>query len=97
MELKERFYKNVNKAQIWPKIKNNARTIQAGIWNHKSLNAKFTFLNKILILFSSKSTVSSVEILIMLRSIESYGLVVTSKAYLEYFRNYGKISVLTHT
>ena len=31
---KEQFYKN-NAAQIWPKIKNNVRTIQAGIWNHK--------------------------------------------------------------
>ena len=34
------------------------------------INAKFTFLNKIL-LFSSNSTVSSVEILQMLRAIES--------------------------
>ena len=29
----EQFYKN--EAQIWPKVKNNIRTIQAGIWNHK--------------------------------------------------------------
>ena len=42
------------------------RTIQAGIWNHKS---KVYFLNKI-ILFSSNSTVSSVEILQMLRLIK---------------------------
>ena len=27
------FYKN--EAQIWPKIKNNVGTIQAGIWNHR--------------------------------------------------------------
>ena len=33
------FYKN-NEAQMWPKIKNNVRTIQAGIWNHK---CKFYF------------------------------------------------------
>ena len=51
---------------MWPKIKNNARIIQVRIWNH---NSKFTFLNEI-ILFSSNSTVSSVEILQMLRSIE---------------------------
>ena len=30
----EQFYKN-NEAQIWPKIKNNIRTIQTGVWNHK--------------------------------------------------------------
>ena len=33
-----RFYKNnicKNEAQIWPKIKNNVRTMKAGIWNHK--------------------------------------------------------------
>ena len=33
--LEEQFYKN-NEAQIWPKIRKNERTIQAGIWNHKS-------------------------------------------------------------
>ena len=60
----EQFYKN-NEAQIWPKTKNNVRTIEAGVWNHR---CKVTFLNKIL-LFSSNSTVSSVEILQMLRSI----------------------------
>ena len=31
---KKQFYKN-NAAIICPKIKNNVRTIQAGIWNHK--------------------------------------------------------------
>ena len=52
-----------NEDQIWPKIKNNVRTIQAGngIWNHKC-KVTFTFLNKILL--------SNVEILLMLRSIE---------------------------
>ena len=59
------FYKN--EAQIWPKIKNNVRTIPG--WGLESLKAKFTFLNKI-ILFFSNSTVSSVELLQMLRSIE---------------------------
>ena len=63
---KKQLYKN-NAAQNWPKIKDNVRTIQAGIWNHKC--KVYTFLNKIL-LFSSNSTVSSVEILQMLRSIE---------------------------
>ena len=59
-------YKN-NEAQIWPKIKNKLRTIQAGIWNNK---CKFTFfLNKILLL-SSNSILSSVKILQTLRSIE---------------------------
>ena len=56
-----------NEAQICPKIKNNVRTIQAGIWNHKMQS--LLFLIKF-ILFSSNSTVSSVDILQMLRSIE---------------------------
>ena len=30
------FYKN-NEAQIYPKIKNNVKTIQVGIWNHNSI------------------------------------------------------------
>ena len=38
--LYEQFYKN-NEAQIWPKIKNNVRTIQAGIWNHKMQSLLF--------------------------------------------------------
>ena len=55
-------------------------------------NAKFTFLNKI-VLFYSNSTVSSVEILQMLKSIEFplpdlFGLMITSWVYLEYFRSY---------
>ena len=45
-----------NEAQTWSKIKNNVRTIQAGIWNH---NAKFTFLDNVLS-FSSNSTASNV-------------------------------------
>ena len=58
-------YKN-NGAKIWPKIKNNVRTIQAGIWNHKC-KVYFSQLSSII---SSNSNVSSVKILQMLRSIE---------------------------
>ena len=57
----EQFYNN-NEAQIWQKIKSNVRTIQAGVWNHA---CKVCFSN--ILLSSSNSTVSSVEILQMLR------------------------------
>ena len=87
------FYKN-NEAQIYPKIKNNVKTIQVGIWNHNSIifyyfiylpvhptlrNRRFMAAlyrgeevtdHNIFLLFSSNSTVSSAEILQMLRSIE---------------------------
>ena len=60
------FYKNNFTRTTRLKFGKKIKTIQAGIWNHK---CKFTFFNKIL-LFSSNLTVSSVEILQMLRRIE---------------------------
>ena len=77
-------YKN-NEAQIWPKIRNNVRTIQAGIWKHR---CKVCLSYNKILLFSLNSTVLSVELLQMLRSIEyPLGfigldqLMITSKVY----------------
>ena len=69
--IKEHFYKN-NEAQVWPRIKNNVRTIQTnpGRDLESVMNAGFTFPNKFSVLFFSNSTVSSDEIFQMLRSIE---------------------------